>query len=241
MKKILSGIVIGSLVLSMVGCTSKEQPQEQVYTIKYVDSEGNVTKKQVSEEEYNKEVEEAKKAGKKVTTQTKTTNEEQSVEQNKVDNKSDDRNKDEKVKNEEPKDKENVKLDEPSEFYYCDKCGKSVSNENKEYFPYCYNCYIRIKQQIENMNKEDEEDVKLDEPSEQEDEEPAPKYDYYCKECGNGVYKEDSGVYPYCVSCYKNKANRDNENNNKELVSDPEIYEDDNEEVTSDSEIHEYR
>ena len=227
LKKLMSSIVIGSLVLSMVGCTSEEQPQEQTYIIKYVDSEGNVTKKKVTEDEYKKEVEVAKQAGKKVTTQTKTTNEEQLAEQNEADNKSDDRNKDEEVKNEEPKDKEDVKLDEPSEFYYCDKCGKSVSNENKEYFPYCYNCYIRIKQQIENMNKEDEEDVKLDEPSEHQDEEPVQEHAYYCKECGNGVYKEDSGVYPYCVSCYKNKANRDNENNNKELVSDPEIYEDD--------------
>ena len=42
--------------------------------------------------------------------------------------------------------------------------------------------------------------------------------------------KEDSGVYPYCVSCYKNKANRDNENNNEELTTDPEIYGDDIEE-----------
>ena len=230
LKKLMSSIVIGSLVLSMVGCTSEEQPQEQTYIIKYVDSEGNVTKKKVTEDEYKKEVEAAKQAGKKVTTQTKTTNEEQSVEQNEADNKSYDRNKDEKVKNEEPKDKEDVKLDEPSEFYYCDKCGKSVSNENKEYFPYCYNCYIRIKQQIENMNKEDEEDVKLDEPSKHQDEEPVQEHAYYCKECGNGVYKEDSGVYPYCVSCYKNKANRDNANNNEELTTDPEIYKDDIEE-----------
>lgn len=228
LKKLMSSIVIGSLVLSMVGCTSEEQPQEQTYIIKYVDSEGNVTKKKVTEDEYKKEVESAKQAGKKVTTQTKTTNEEQLAEQNEADNKSDDRNKDEEVKNEEPKDKEDVKLDEPSEFYYCDKCGEAVSNENKEYFPYCYNCYIRIKQQIENMNKEDEEEeFKLEEPNEQEDEEPVKKHAYYCKECGNGVYKEDSGVYPYCVSCYKNKANRDNENNNEELTSDPEIYEDD--------------
>ena len=87
LKKLMSSIVIGSLVLSMVGCTSEEQPQEQTYIIKYVDSEGNVTKKKVTEDEYKKEVEVAKQAGKKVTTQTKTTNEEQLAEQNEADNK----------------------------------------------------------------------------------------------------------------------------------------------------------
>ena len=76
LKKSMSSIVIESLVLSMVGYTSEEQSQEQTYIIKYVDSEGNVTKKEVTEDEYKKEVESAKQAGKKVTTQTKTTNKE---------------------------------------------------------------------------------------------------------------------------------------------------------------------
>lgn len=225
LKKLMSSIVIGSLVLSMVGCTSEEQSQEQTYIIKYVDSEGNVTKKKVTEDEYKKEVEVAKQAGKKVTTQTKTTNEKQSVEQNEADNKSDDKIKDEKVKNEEPKDKEDVKLDEPSEFYYCENCGEAEEN-GRECYPYCWKCYTKMKREL----KDEQDEFKLEEPNEQEDEEPAQKHAYYCKECGCGVYKEDRGVYPYCVTCYKKKANRDNENNNKELMRDPEIQEDDIEE-----------
>ena len=31
LKKLMSGIVIGSMVLSMVGCSGNEQPKEQVY------------------------------------------------------------------------------------------------------------------------------------------------------------------------------------------------------------------
>ena len=73
LKKLMSGIVIGSMVLSMVGCSSNEQPKEQVYIIKHVDSQGNETKEQVTKQEYDKEVEAAKEAGKKVTTETKDT------------------------------------------------------------------------------------------------------------------------------------------------------------------------
>ena len=58
LKKLMSGIVIGSMVLSMVGCSSNEQPKEQVYIIKHVDSQGNETKEQVTKEQYDKEVEE---------------------------------------------------------------------------------------------------------------------------------------------------------------------------------------
>lgn len=71
LKKLMSGIVIGSMVLSMVGCSSNEQPKEQVYIIKHVDSQGNETKEQVTKQEYDKQVKEAKEAGKKVTTETK--------------------------------------------------------------------------------------------------------------------------------------------------------------------------
>ena len=77
LKKLMSGIVIGSMVLSMVGCSSNEQPKEQVYIIKHVDSQGNETKEQVTKEEYDKQVKEAKKAGKKVTTETKDTTKEE--------------------------------------------------------------------------------------------------------------------------------------------------------------------
>ena len=77
LKKLMSGIVIGSMVLSMVGCSSNEQPKEQVYIIKHVDSQGNETKEQVTKEEYDKQVKEAKEAGKKVTTETKDTTKEE--------------------------------------------------------------------------------------------------------------------------------------------------------------------
>lgn len=77
LKKLMSGIVIGSMVLSMVGCSSNEQPKEQVYIIKHVDSQGNETKEQVTKEQYDKEVKEAKEAGKKVTTETKDTTKEE--------------------------------------------------------------------------------------------------------------------------------------------------------------------
>ena len=77
LKKLMSGIVIGSMVLSMVGCSSNEQPKEQVYIIKHVDSQGNETKEQVTKEQYDKEVEAAKEAGKKVTTETKDTTKEE--------------------------------------------------------------------------------------------------------------------------------------------------------------------
>ena len=77
LKKLMSGIVIGSMVLSMVGCSSNEQPKEQVYIIKHVDSQGNETKEQVTKQEYDKQVKEAKEAGKKVTTETKDTTKEQ--------------------------------------------------------------------------------------------------------------------------------------------------------------------
>ena len=76
LKKLMSGIVIGSMVLSMVGCSSNEQPKEQVYIIKHVDSQGNETKEQVTKQEYDKQVKEAKEAGKKVTTETKDTTKE---------------------------------------------------------------------------------------------------------------------------------------------------------------------
>ena len=58
----MSGIVIGSMVLGMVGCSSNEQPKEQVYIIKHVDSQGNETKEQVTKQEYDKQVKEAKEA-----------------------------------------------------------------------------------------------------------------------------------------------------------------------------------
>ena len=77
LKKLMSGIVIGSMVLSMVGCSSNEQPKEQVYIIKHVDSQGNETKEQVTKQEYDKQVKEAKEAGKKVTTETKDTTKEE--------------------------------------------------------------------------------------------------------------------------------------------------------------------
>ena len=77
LKKLMSGIVIGSMVLSMVGCSSNEQPKEQVYIIKHVDSQGNESKEQVTKEQYDKEVEAAKEAGKKVTTETKDTTKEE--------------------------------------------------------------------------------------------------------------------------------------------------------------------
>ena len=38
---------------------------------------------------------------------------------------------------------------------YCDKCGRVL--KNKEYYPYCYKCYIRVKKQVENMNNEEYE------------------------------------------------------------------------------------
>ena len=76
LKKLMSGIVIGSMILSMVGCSSNEQPKEQVYIIKHVDSQGNETKEQVTKEQYDKEVEAAKEAGEEVTTETKTTKQE---------------------------------------------------------------------------------------------------------------------------------------------------------------------
>ena len=77
LKKLMSGIVIGSMVLSMVGCSNNEQPKEQVYIIKHVDSQGNESKEQVTKEQYDKEVEAAKEAGKKVTTGTKDTTKEE--------------------------------------------------------------------------------------------------------------------------------------------------------------------
>lgn len=76
LKKLMSSIVIGSIVLSMVGCSSNEQPKEQVYIIKHIDSQGKETKEQVTKEQYDKEVEAAKEAGEEVTTETKTTKQE---------------------------------------------------------------------------------------------------------------------------------------------------------------------
>ena len=76
LKKLMSSIVIGSIVLSMAGCSSNEQPKEQVYIIKHIDSQGKETKVQVTKEQYDKEVEAAKEAGEEVTTETKTTKQE---------------------------------------------------------------------------------------------------------------------------------------------------------------------
>ena len=76
LKKLMSSIVIGSIVLSMVGCSSNEQPKEQVYIIKHIDSQGKETKVQVTKEQYDKEVEAAKEAGEEVTTETETTKQE---------------------------------------------------------------------------------------------------------------------------------------------------------------------
>ena len=76
LKKLMSSIIIGSIVLSMVGCSSNEQPKEQVYIIKHIDSQGKETKEQVTKEQYDKEVEAAKEAGEEVTTETKTTKQE---------------------------------------------------------------------------------------------------------------------------------------------------------------------
>ena len=76
LKKLMSSIVIGSIVLSMAGCSSNEQPKEQVYIIKHIDSQGKETKEQVTKEQYDKEVEAAKEAGEEVTTETKTTKQE---------------------------------------------------------------------------------------------------------------------------------------------------------------------
>ena len=76
LKKLMSSIVIGSIVLSMAGCSSNEQPKEQVYIIKHIDSQGKETKEQVTKEQYDKEVEAAKQEEVKETTKPQVTKKE---------------------------------------------------------------------------------------------------------------------------------------------------------------------
>ena len=140
LKKLMSSIVIGSIVLSMAGCSSNEQPKEQVYIIKHIDSQGNESKEQVTKEQYDKEVEAAKEAGEEVTTETKTTKEEPKQSAAKQ----------EKVKKEESKKKQNDNIDPDTglakvkdgthlgeEADKQDKQNEDYGVWNKDYCPEC--------------------------------------------------------------------------------------------------------
>lgn len=219
-KKILTLCVVGvSSISFMVGCSNgNTKDTKETVIIKYQDQDGNTIKeKEVTKEEVQKIKEENK------TNQQSNKNNQQTKEnkENTIKDKSNTKKKTSKVKDE-------TNLKEASKFYYCDKCGKSVSNKNKEYFPYCYNCYIRIKKQVENMNKEDEE-VKKEEPKEKEDDykldvpvdEPKdePVEIFQCNKCGGNAYYVDTLGNKHCLSCERNK---DNSDSGQEPLRDPE-------------------
>lgn len=142
LKKLMSGIVIGSMVLSMVGCSSNEQPKEQVYIIKHVDSQGNETKEQVTKQEYDKQVKEAKEAGKKVTTETKdTTKEEVKKDTTKQNTTSKDNTKKESNTKEQPK-KDNTKSNNNTQEQEDPGVRHpAVDNNKEEWCPVCQEWY----------------------------------------------------------------------------------------------------
>ena len=241
MKKILSLVVSGIVASSlMVGCSNKETAKETVI-IKYQDEQGNtikekeVTKEEAQEiKEQNKSKEIKKEANNKseVKKESKAYQQSDKVKQQTNETKENTTKEDKSnTKKETPKvedKKEEAKeKEEASKFYNCDKCGKSVS-KNKEYFPYCYNCYIRIKKQVENMNKEDEE-VKKEEPKEKEDDykldvnadEPEEKQIeiFKCDKCGGNAYYVDTLGNKHCLSCERNNNNSDS---GQEPLRDPE-------------------
>ena len=162
----------------------------------------NSTKKEepTKKEEAQEEAQEIKKQNKVVdkneakenkTTDTKKENTSSKIKQYKV--VSDKPNK--AKQNEEYKE---VKSDK-SKYYCCDKCGKSV--KNKKYYPYCYNCYIRMKKQVDNMNKEDDN---------------CQQYDY-CDKCGKVLKNKE--YYPYCYKCYIRVKKQVENMNNEEYES----------------------
>lgn len=235
MKKILSLVISGIVASSlMVGCSNKETAKETVI-IKYQDEQGNtikekeVTKEEAQEiKEQNKSKEIKKEANNKseVKKESKTNQQSDKVKQQTNETKENTTKEDKSnTKKETPKVED--KKEEASKFYNCDKCGKSVS-KNKEYFPYCYNCYIRIKKQVENMNKEDEE-VKKEEPKEKEDDykldvnadEPKDKQIeiFQCNKCGGNAYYVDTLGNKHCLSCERNNNNSDS---GQEPLRDPE-------------------
>lgn len=244
MKKILSLVLSGIVASSlMVGCSNKETVKETVI-IKYQDEQGNtikekeVTKEEAQEiKEQNKSKEIKKEVNNKseIKEESKTNQQSDKVKQQTNETKENTTKEDKSnTKKETPKveDKkeETKEKEEVSKFYSCDKCGKYVS-KNKEYFPYCYNCYIRIKKQVENMNKEDEE-VKKEEPKEKEDDykldvnadEPEEKQIeiFKCDKCGGNIYWEDVLGNRKCKQCYIEKSKKENEEKDIEPLRDPE-------------------
>ena len=239
MKKILSLVISGIVVSSlMVGCSNKETVKETVI-IKYQDEQGNTIKeKEVTKEkaqeikEQNKSKEIKKEVNNKseIKEESKTNQQSDKVKQQTNETKENTTKEDKSnTKKETPKVED--KKEEASKFYNCDKCGKSVS-KNKEYFPYCYNCYIRIKKQVENMNKEDEE-VKKEEPKEKEDDykldvnadEPEEKQVeiFKCDKCGSNKYFYDVGGDKHCNNCLDNPNNiNNNSDSGQEPLRDPE-------------------